>query len=241
MDIQESSKKVYCERYNTFLKFLGGTWEKPKYEVTKKIPFIPLESEIDQLIAGLSPMVATFCQIAKETGASKSEIVWLKWTDIDFERRIISINKTTKRHATRAIPVSDKCISMINQLPRKGHTLFTNVKSIDTNYYRQRKRIAYRLNNPRLQKIGLHTFRHWHGTMLYHKTRSIIHVQQRLGHKNIRNTMIYITIEETLFQQRSDEFYSAVAETVEEARKLIEAGFEKIDEFNGVHIYRKRK
>ncbi|MCK5563251.1 hypothetical protein KAI30_03680 [Candidatus Bathyarchaeota archaeon] len=32
-----------------------------------------------------------------------------------------------------------------------------------------------------------------------------------------------------------------VAKTVKGTRALIEAGFEKVDEFNGLYIYRKRK
>jgi len=35
--------------------------------------------------------------------------------------------------------------------------------------------------------------------------------------------------------------FCKVAETVEEAKALIENGFEKADEIDGVHIYRKRK
>ena len=38
--------------YNSFLKFIGLSWEKPKCKVERKIPFIPTEAEIDALIAG---------------------------------------------------------------------------------------------------------------------------------------------------------------------------------------------
>jgi len=38
-----------------------------------------------------------------------------------------------------------------------------------------------------------------------------------------------------------DEFIVKVAHNLEEASDLAEAGFEKFDEFNGKHIYRKRK
>jgi len=40
---------------------------------------------------------------------------------------------------------------------------------------------------------------------------------------------------------QSEEYTARVAETVEEACKLIEAGFGKVDEFDKKHIYRKRK
>jgi len=40
---------------------------------------------------------------------------------------------------------------------------------------------------------------------------------------------------------QSDEFHSAVAKDVEEAKKLMEAGFEYICNHNGVMLFRKRK
>jgi len=77
--------------------------------------------------------------------------------------------------------------------------------------------------------------------MEYHKTKDIIHVQQRLGHKNIRNTLVYITIEEALFGQGPDDYHSAVAKTVEEAYKLVDTGFEYVCEFDDIKVFRKRK
>ena len=35
-----------------FLKMVGGTWEAPQYKKIRKLPLVPKETEIDQLIAG---------------------------------------------------------------------------------------------------------------------------------------------------------------------------------------------
>jgi len=66
----------------------------------------------------------------------------------------------------------------------------------------------------------------------------ILHV---LGHRSIQSTMRYIALEKTLFKSPSDEFCSAVANSVEEARSLIESGFDYVCDFNTVKIFRKRK
>ncbi len=60
-----------------------------------------------------------------------------------------------------------------------------------------------------------------------------------LGHKNITNTLRYTQ----LIQMDDDEFITKVAKTVEEACKLVEAGYEYVTEFQdqGVKIFRKRK
>jgi integrase len=70
---------------------------------------------------------------------------------------------------------------------------------------------AFELQNLRLKSITLHNFRHWKATMQYNKTRDIFHVQRLLGHKNIQNTAIYITLENSVFQAKDDEFHVAVA------------------------------
>jgi hypothetical protein len=77
--------------------------------------------------------------------------------------------------------------------------------------------------------------------MEYHKTKDIIYVKELLGHKDIESTMVYINIEKSLFQTKSDEFYFKTASSIEEAGKLIEAGFDYITTFNGVMLFRKRK
>ncbi|MBS7611365.1 hypothetical protein KEJ27_04055 [Candidatus Bathyarchaeota archaeon] len=48
-----------------------------------------------------------------------------------------------------------------------------------------------------------------------------------MRHRSIQSTMIYIMIENTLFQHSNDEFHCRAA-------KLIEAGFEYVTTFNGV-------
>jgi len=58
-----------------------------------------------------------------------------------------------------------------------------------------------------------------------------------LGHRNIQNTLLYTQ----LISFESDEFHSATAKTVQEAQKLIEAGFEYVCEFDEVKVFRKRK
>ena len=110
-------------------------------------------------------------------------------------------------------------------------------------FYRQRKRLAYKVSNPRLLEISFTTFRHWKGTMEYHKTKDILHVKHLLGHKNIQNTMIYIDLETVLFNRTNDEFIVRIAHNVKEACDMVEVGFEYVtgDYDDGGKIFRKRK
>ena len=51
----------------------GLKWEAPNYESISKIPWIPQELEVDQLIAGCSHRTATYLQLLKETGMRRGE------------------------------------------------------------------------------------------------------------------------------------------------------------------------
>jgi hypothetical protein len=58
-----------------------------------------------------------------------------------------------------------------------------------------------------------------------------------LDHKNIKNTQIYMH----LCDFGSEEYYSATASTIDEARKLIESGFSFVCDMDGVKLFSKRK
>jgi hypothetical protein len=58
-----------------------------------------------------------------------------------------------------------------------------------------------------------------------------------LGHKNIQSTLIYTQ----LASFENEEYHSAVAKTVDEARTLIEAGFTFMCDIDGAKLFGKRK
>jgi len=61
---------------------------------------------------------------------------------------------------------------------------------------------------------------------------------QVLGHKNIKNTLIYTQL---IKFSGKDEFICKAARTTEEAKELIEKGFEYVCDINNVKLFRKRK
>ena len=60
---------------------------------------------------------------------------------------------------------------------------------------------------------------------------------QLLGQKSIQNTLVYTQ----MVQFKTEEYLSATANTIEDAQRLIEAGFEYVTELDGIKIFRKRK
>jgi integrase len=129
---------------------------------------------------------------------------------------------------------------MLNSLPKNSERIFgsSSLRTIRRLFQKQRKRIAQKVGNPRLLNITFHTLRHWKATMEYYKTKDILYVMKVLGHKNIKNTLIYTQL---ISFPGEDEFICKAAKTVDEAKQLIEAGFEYVCDIEDVKLFRKRK
>jgi integrase len=237
----ESTKHLVSVYYQQFAKKNGIAYERPRYKATRKLPFIPLESEIDALIASCGPVTSTMLELLKETGMRIGEALRLEWANVDTERRTVTVNDPEKNGNARVLKVPEHLIARLNKLPKKNAKVFGGVpvSSFETNFYGQRKTIARKLENPRLLGIHFHTLRHWKGSTEYAKTRSERHVKELLGHKSILNTDLYVQL---LPAMERDEYYSATAKTIDEAARLVESGFEYVTEFDGgVKLFKRRK
>lgn len=234
----ENTRALAINAYSKFLEVMGETWAPPKHRKVRTLPFIPLESELDQLISGAYRKLATFLQLLKETAMRSGEAWRLKWTDIDLKRGAITLNEPEKHGDPRMFKISSTLIAMFNTLPKTNERIFEgNLWGFGRTFRKYRSRMAFKLQNPRLKKITFHTFRHWKATTEYAKTKDILYVMKILGHKDIKTTLIYTQ----LIQFESDEFHSATAKSVENAEKLIEAGFEYVCTYNDIMLFRKRK
>ena len=242
--LTEGRKEALTVRLARFYKYKGISWAPPRYKRIEKLPFIPLESEVDQLISGMGKKQACFLRLLKETGMRPGEAWQLQWKDVDTERCFVSVTPE-KNSSPRQLKLSNQSIAMINGLSRLGTYIFhepsadqlTSLRYFRRVFIRRRKRLAAKLQNPRLEQITFKTLRHFKATTEYHKTKDILHVMQLLGHKNIRNTLVYTH----LVNWESDDFVSKVAKTVKEAQELIESGFDYVCDVEGYKLFRKRK
>jgi integrase len=130
---------------------------------------------------------------------------------------------------------------MLSSNPKDKQNIFNrylNLNNLRRIFERQRNRTAKKLGNQRLQKITFHTLRHWKGSMEYHNTKDILHVMQVLGHKNIKNTLLYTQLIQI---EKEDQFICKVAKTPTEIKELIEQGFEWVCSSDDLKFFRKRK
>jgi hypothetical protein len=71
--LSENRKEKLADDLARFYTCKHIPFEKPSYRRVEKLPFIPFESEVDQLISGSGAKTAAFLQLPKETGARPGE------------------------------------------------------------------------------------------------------------------------------------------------------------------------
>jgi integrase len=235
---KDSVKMLTCYAYRLFAKMENISWKMPRYKQKQTILVVPEEKDLDALIMSTqSKVMAAFLQCLKETFADPGEILRLEWKDL--KDNVITINNPVKGHLPGQVEVSQRLIAMLNALPRKDKLVFTWTYKTAAQCLRVlRKRVAQKLQNPRLLSISFKSYRHWGGSMLAHYTNgNILTIKKMLRHKNVENTMKYI---HTL-KFKDEDFEIATATTEEEIKQLGSTGFAKYDEMNGIHFYRRPK
>ncbi len=224
--------------YSKFTKLNNLVWTPPRIHKVRKVPFIPLEEELDQLISGTYTMMVAFLQLLKNTGIRKGEAWELEWTDIDFKASIVTLNDPEKNGVARQLKLEVKTLSMINNLPKLGEKTFTgSLAEFERTYRRNRAKLAKKLQNQRLRKISFHTFRHWKASSLYRQGWRLYDIMKFLGHRDIKTTMIYTRTASF----KNEEYNVEVSTSLEKDKELLETGFEYVTDRDGVKFFRKRK
>jgi integrase len=227
-NVKNGSKLQHVYAYSAFCKMLKMTWDPPHYRQEETLPFVPDESELNALIyASRSKRMTAFLQVLKEIWVDPGEALGLRW--IDVSGNTVTVNRPVKGHNPRQLPISNKLLAMLNELPKTSERIFpVTYRTMFSCYSKVRKRAAFLQKNPRLLSIEFRSFRHWGGTMLvYYTNGNLLTVKRLLGHKRIENTMKYIGL---IPNFKEGEFEVVTATTDEEIKKIGGAGFSKFDE-----------
>jgi integrase len=236
-------KECLIETYAIYMRSIGKTWEQPYYNRYDKLPKIPSEEKIDMLISNASPRMSLILSMSKDLGTRPIELTWLKVSGINLQNGVTHI--TGAKHTVGRIgKLKPNTIEMLKKYILKKHLnandrLFKcKSENISEQYRRMRNSLAEKLQDPTFKTIRLYDFRHFKATMEYHKTKDLLHVKAMLGHKDIRTTLRYTQLLETL---ENDEYHCKTANNVKDATQLIENGFEYVTEIDGTKLFRRRK
>jgi len=146
-EISESRKAKLVEDLARFYAYKHILFDKPNYRRIEKLPFVPLEVEVNQLISGCSRKVASYLQPIKEIGVRAGEAWNLKWSDLDTEQRTINV-APEKNSNPRHMAVSSQLVGMLNALQKRHKLIFRN-PNIDplTSMEVFRRRVRWLLQN----------------------------------------------------------------------------------------------
>jgi len=236
-------KESLIESYDILIRSINKQWNKPFYQRYDKLPKIPTTEHLNMLIANASPRISLFLSMSKDLGTRPIELTWLQIKDINLKTGFVSIT-SAKYCNGRTLKLKTKTLGMLkqfiteNDLKQNDRIFQTTPEYIGDSYRRLRNKLSKKLQDPTIKQIRLYDFRHYYATMLYHKTKDLLHVKMALGHKDLRQTLRYTQLLETT---EDDEYHCKVATTVKEATQLIEKGFEYVTEKDGTMIFRKRK
>jgi site-specific recombinase XerD len=154
------------------------------------------EEEVERLRAALvdDDDLLRVMNFALWTGARRNEIVHLLWSDIDLDRRTITVQNRigfqTKSGCSRSIPINPALHEMLMSIKSVGKASTDRVFSIG--YWSFGKRFLRAVRRAKIEgKVTLHTLPHTFASHLVMQGVDLASIQEILGHHDVSVTMIY--------------------------------------------------
>ncbi len=191
---------VYGLRY--YFRMIGQTKRAialPSIKQDSKLPIILNYSELKQLFS--APTLLKHCIVLTliySAGLRSQELINLKLSDIDFERKTIHIRQS-KYKKDRIVPLSDvMAIGLRKYIDvEKPYIWLFNGKEPDGRFSVSGLNWVMResLKKTDITKsASLHTLRHSYATHLLEQGVNIVTLKELLGHADITTTMIYLHV-----------------------------------------------
>jgi len=126
--------------------------------------------------------------LALMTGARKSELLGLKWSDIDFTARTASL-ATTKNGSPRVLPLPDAAIAELKPFRGIGHVFGSTRRPGQP--FEMKKPWYAALKEAEIEDFRFHDLRHSTATYLFKAGHDLAMIAKVLGHKSLQTTMRY--------------------------------------------------
>jgi integrase len=123
-------------------------------------------------------------QLAVETGMRRSELLAVRWHDVDLEGRTVLLRDTKNGHP-RMVPLSPRALEIIRGTPRVGETVFVvSANAVRLAWERLRRRAA-------VYGLRFHDLRHEAVSRFLEKGLNMPEVAAISGHRDPRMLMRY--------------------------------------------------
>ena len=129
------------------------------------------------------------------TGLRISELINLRWQDIDFKRREVMVQAhddfQPKDYEARAVPLHDELFKVLYPVKKESGIIFTNGDSKKYSISILEKQLQKLTREAGIPNCSPHTLRHTYASHLIMATGDLKTLQELLGHSSIVTTMIY--------------------------------------------------
>jgi integrase len=128
--------------------------------------------------------ICSVIEFAIETGMRRSEILKLKWCDINFHTGFASLFDT-KNGEDRKVPLTLKCVQLLNQLPRSHEHVFPlSATCLNQAWQRAVKKAG-------IKDLRFHDLRHEAVSRFFEMGMNIAEVALISGHKDVTQLFRY--------------------------------------------------
>jgi integrase len=127
-----------------------------------------------------NPYIRPLAQLALETAMRRSELLGLRWKDIDLTKRVAFL-PLTKNGTERNVPLSSEAVAILQGMPRSidGRVFPINIAAMEAAFLRGVRRAG-------LHGLHFHDLRHTAATNLAEKLTNILELSAVTGHKELR-------------------------------------------------------
>jgi len=127
---------------------------------------------------------------ALNTGMRKTELLNLKWNQVDLRGRLINVIKT-KSGKNREVPINDDLLAVLQALGKKDGRDYVFLGPGGKPMKSIRKSFAGACRKAGIKELRFHDLRHTFGTRLIQNGTDIVTVQHLLGHHSVTVTQRY--------------------------------------------------
>lgn len=165
--------------------------------------------------------------MALMTGMRSGELYSLKWTDIDFEARTISVSRNwsnkngfgpTKTQRTRVVPISDHLLKYLKELKLKSKSEFVLPQLIEWQNGEQARITREFCQSIGITEVKFHDLRATFITNLLARGESLARVMAIVGHSQIKTTNGYLRRAGVEIKGATDKLGYKLPEEIEGAR-----------------------
>jgi len=172
------------------------------------------KDELGRLIFLAKEPLKTIIQIAVLTGMRKSEILNLKWQNIDFERGLIVLEeKDTKNCKRREIPIESRLLEKLKVLYSKSDRSYVFINK----HGQPLRKIDCQFKNL-LKKAGIvnfrfHDLRHTFASYMVMSGLDLLTIKEFLGHSSLRMVLRYAHLSPN-YKREAVEILSSKMDTI---------------------------